>query len=638
MAISIVPLSGLGGTLSARTSISVSRPDTVRAGDVMLLFAMLRSTSVTPAMPGWSLVPNGRVVNSTSGRAHQLVCFFRVDDGTGSVWTMGWGGASISCDFAGGAYRGCAVSAIDDAQSVASAGLVTTVPYVAATFSGPGMAVWCAGSYQAGYPSQPAQWWWGLDSGDGYAVGYEVDVSSAGVSPTPSPRSNASDALSSITVALRDAGGVDTAFGAPLGVNGVNSPANGGWPGGYAATVALGASHVRVDFGPGMPVAASDAEFADAAAAGLSVLPVVSQYAQLSTIDKNAFAAYVASIAARYGPGGTFWQSRTDGHLAPGYIEVANEPWGSWFYTVVEPAEYADVFRRSVIAGRAANPAVKYLIAGVDRYFQAGWQPWVPALFAAQPDLASFIGGVTIHLYGVTPLNLPDWSNYQQWPQFLSVAEDLWARGARVRVWVTEFGLTTCTNTAAPDYGVSQAQQSTQLQAALAVMHGRWRELLGGAFVYRYRDGVPDARESRWGIVNNDGSPKPAYTALTAALPSYTDGLLRAWAAARGWPRLPDGRIALTLLEPPAVTDAGIVKSVRGRVAATTAAGVAADVVGFRRDADQALCVAIGATGSWQRGFLRDGAGALCVATVGPFTEQLGFLRDSAGRLAVALG
>lgn len=514
-----------GGTLSARTSITISRQASWQPGDVVTVWAMLRSGTVVPTLPGFTQI--GRQVNLTSSRTHQLVAFWRRDDGTGSSWTMSWDGSSITCDWGGRAWRGCPPtgSPIDGYASAASATTVGAIPYAPATLTGTGTVLWLVASYQTSYPDQPAQWFYGANNGDGYVRAFEYPFGVRGLTPSPAPNSQASDAWTSMTFALRDGARSDPAYDIPFGLDGINSPNNGGWPGGYDDAVELGVNHLRIDFGPGDTQLERDTEFADAAANGLRVLPVISQYQRLSTIDKAAFATYVGAFVARYGPGGTFWAGRSDGELAPEWIELFNEPYGWWFYGTVEPADYADVYIQSVVAGRAANPACKYLIACTDRYNASGWQPWVAPMFTAQPTLGNYIDGVTLHEYGFSPLNLAYWGNYQQWPQIESIMTDLAARGVNVKAWITEFGFTTCTNAASPDYGVGEALQASQILRALHLFHGRWSDLVGGTFLYRYRDGPADSREDRWGIVNYDGTRKPAFDALRSALPLYVSGL-----------------------------------------------------------------------------------------------------------------
>ena len=343
-----------------------------------------------------------------------------------------------------------------------------------------------------------------------------------------------SDAWTTLQVVIRD-GGLRLPAVNAIGLDGVNSPndrGNPGWPDGYTPALAIGANFVRVDFGPGTSQADSDAEFADAAARGMQVLPLFWSNQQISTINKTTFAAAFGAFCSRYGPGGTFWSGRSDGHLAPIYFEIFNEPYGPWFVRTVEPDQYADLYIQSVRAGRASNPRCRFLIAGADSFFQGSWQDWFGPMFTAQPTLATYVDGVTVHLYGTRPLDLAWGGNEYEWSQLESIAPDLYSRGidigGAVKVWITEFGFTTVTDTASPNFGVSEANQASQYLDALRVFFGRWPDLLGGIFPYRYRDGATDTRENRWGIIHNDGSVKPAYTALSSAMPAFSPGLLTA--------------------------------------------------------------------------------------------------------------
>lgn len=536
---------------AARTKLTVSNPAGTKVGDLLCVALRMNSTTQTPGNAAFTIPTNGRQLNTTTSKNHELVFLWhRIAAGDPASWDITWDGSSITTEAWARVVRGAPASGqpvnVVAGSALTSAG--TAVPFAGAiaTARGLAMCVWSRFS-SGGFPNQPDYWYYGAGVSGGVAsVGsFERAQLGAGKLPYMTNFTGASDAWTTLQVVINDGGLPLPNIGLPIGLAGVNSPndrGNPGWPDGYTPARGIGAGFVRVDFDPSMSWTDSDSEFADAAAHGMGVLPLISQDQQISTIDKGAFANYVALFCRRYGPGGTFWQGRTDGYLAPVEIEVFNEPWGYWFVGTVEPNHYADLVVRTVTAARAANPNCKFLVAGIDRYFTRAsggtWADWFSPMFAAQPTLASCIDGVTLHLYGTHPLDLTWWGNYSEWPQIESVASDLRSRGldigGAVKFWISEFGFTTTSNTASPDYGVSEADQASQYLDALRVFFGRYPDLVAAIDLYRYRDGSTDTRQNRWGVIRNDGSTKPAYTALQTFLATYsTRGSLPAASTSR---------------------------------------------------------------------------------------------------------
>lgn len=533
---------------AARTLLRINNVGQV--GDLICVAIVLNSTAVTPGHTDFTLPAGGQQLNTTAAKQHQLAFLWhRIAAGDPATYDITWGGSSINCEADVWIERGAPASGnpinVILGSALSSAG--TSVPFAGPTATSRGHAItlWSRFS-SSGFPNQPDFWHYGVGLSGGVARVGSFERLQHGTYKFPYMTNFAgtSDAWTTLQLVIADGSVPIPTAGLAIGLDGVNSPnnrGNPGWPDGYTPSIGVGANHVRVDFGPGMSQANADAEFTDACSRRMRVLPVISQYQQISTIDKAAFAAYVGTFCARYGPGGSFWSGRSDGYLAPEFVEVFNEPYQPFFVTRVEPDHYADLYIQAVRAGRAANARCKFLIAGADRFFQTTWQDWFGPMFAAQPTLAQFIDGVTVHLYGTKPLDLSWWGNYYEWPQVESIAPDLYARGVdiggAVRIWITEGGFTTTTNASAPDYGVSEADQASQYLDALRLARGRWADIIAGFFPYRYRDGATDTRENRWGITRNaDGSAKPAYTALQSALPGFSPGLLVATAAS---PRRP---------------------------------------------------------------------------------------------------
>lgn len=112
------------------------------------------------------------------------------------------------------------------------------------------------------------------------------------------------------------------------------------------------------------------------------------------------FADYAGALAARFGPGGTFWREHP--RLRPEPVqtyEIWNEPDNAQFWAPApDAARYADLYVRARDAILAAEPSSRVVIGGLTNP-----GAFLPALLRARPDLAGDVDGVAIHPYGPTP-------------------------------------------------------------------------------------------------------------------------------------------------------------------------------------------------------------------------------------------
>jgi hypothetical protein len=275
---------------------------------------------------------------------------------------------------------------------------------------------------------------------------------------------------------------------------------------------ALGIHLIREDFtetGPGtLDRSLWDAVFAAAANRHITVLPVLSNTADYADSD------FVAAATSRYGPGGSFWKEHPslDGDYAPTWWEVGNEPWGHG----QSPASYARNFKKAVIAGRAANPNVRFLLSAFSTWKNpatGNWEPWVTPMFAAVHDLSSYIDGWSDHPYcngegpGVWDPSSPSW--VWEFQQFRKVHDELNAHGAgSAPMWITEFGYPT-----SGDRSTSEQEQASDMRAAAQMLTNV--PYARALIFYQLQDWGPrdGDREHYFGITRADGSAKPAYVA-----------------------------------------------------------------------------------------------------------------------------
>jgi hypothetical protein len=275
----------------------------------------------------------------------------------------------------------------------------------------------------------------------------------------------------------------------------------------------LGARTARMEFGAGTS-ASSMAGVIDAyARAGIRPLLLATFYGRLPTA---AEAQNVASWAAAYGPGGTFWQGKTyPAGTAVTRIEFGNETSYSYQWADNSLATYATRAqtyalraREAAIAIRAANPNVG-LLAIADNAVNG--TAWVANMFRAVPNIDDQVAGWTVHPYG------PNWAS-----RIDSTVNSARTAGARdVPIWITEWGLSTDNGRCLDDnYGfdrcMTYAEAATTLRNVLTGMTGRYGSRLAAFFLYQAHDqhatGVSTGRERYFGALQSNAAAKGGYT------------------------------------------------------------------------------------------------------------------------------
>jgi hypothetical protein len=333
------------------------------------------------------------------------------------------------------------------------------------------------------------------------------------------PRRGVAFAVKNVTLRVRTIASARRAASAAVPLTLGISANSSGW-GSHSGVVddrvkQLGLGWLREDFGRAgsgrVDTQHWDDMFSATASRGMRILPVLTDPADYQDT------AFVAAAVARYGPGGTFWREHPsyDDNLAPAWWEVGNEPWWNKGQT---PAQYARDFKAAVTAGRAANPSAKFLLAAFSAWKDPAsgqWVSWVAPMFSAVPDLARYVDGWSDHPYcnGDAPSkwdpSSPSW--IWQFQQFTKVHAELAAHGlGDAPMWLTEFGYAT-----SGDRSVTEAQQAEYLAAAAHIASGY--SYAKALFLYHLEDWGPrDGDREHWfGITHVDGTPKPAWTAVS---------------------------------------------------------------------------------------------------------------------------
>ncbi len=296
---------------------------------------------------------------------------------------------------------------------------------------------------------------------------------------------------------------------------GINSGTN---PQDFTGATMLGAKVVRISLAIGAPASALEYAVANYAAKGIRVAPLASFYGRIPT---PAEAQNVASWAAEFGPGGTFWAKRSDGNLAIQTIEFGNET--SYGYQYGDSAgapsyqaraqTYAVRLREAAEAIGATGIKVGVLAVADDPSGN-----WMNGMFQAVPNLGNYVSGWVTHPYGTYGKT-----------KLLGVLAQTAAHGApsNIPIDITEWGLSTDNGVCvAENYGynpcMTYAEAAEQLKRSVAEIKTIAGSRLRMFMLYQVRDqqvaGASNEREAFFGLLQHEDQSKGAYTTAAQEL------------------------------------------------------------------------------------------------------------------------
>jgi hypothetical protein len=255
--------------------------------------------------------------------------------------------------------------------------------------------------------------------------------------------------------------------------------------------------------------------------------------------DPTAYAAFVAAVVSRYGPGGTFWA--THPNLESDTVETF-EIWNEAYYPNgngdhYNPGRYASLVKAAVIAGRAANPAAKFLIGAemqgdfvTSKPGGRNWVWWVDAMYQAVPDLNSYFDGVSVHPYGHDITHRSPaivgrpYYGYDQMRRIELIRKQFVNHGAASKpFWATEVGWPTCKHGTVRC--VTPAGQRKSLKTIMRYARTRWKSYVRAVFVFYFDDvGRNSANpDNDYGLIYFNRKPKlilPAFQAFAKLSPT----------------------------------------------------------------------------------------------------------------------
>lgn len=288
-----------------------------------------------------------------------------------------------------------------------------------------------------------------------------------------------------------------------------------------ATIQSLGAHTVRMEFAIGDPASQLEPTIEAYARVGIRVMPLAGF---AGTLPSEAQAKNLATWAAAFGPGGSFWQGKAlPESAAVTTIEFGNETSYSYQYSDNSPSGYATRAQTYALRFRTAYEAIHGVNSSVGLLAQAddggsGSPEWVNNMFKAVPNLASMVAGWTVHPYG------PEWQAKMD-----ELVSSTTANGApnTIPIDVTEWGLASdngrCLN---DNYGWNPCMTYTEagntLSATMQAMRNRYGSRLREFYVYQAQDlaesGTTNEREEYFGVLQKSGASKGAYTTTVESL------------------------------------------------------------------------------------------------------------------------
>jgi hypothetical protein len=232
--------------------------------------------------------------------------------------------------------------------------------------------------------------------------------------------------------------------------------------------------------------------------------------------DPASYQQWVLEFLGRYGIGGSFWAEHPEydeQRYAITSIELGNEP----YFGEMSVEEYAAAVRPALEELHRRNLPVTVVLAS--RTYGSDTD-WMDSLYQLIPNLNELFDAFAEHpyWYGHHPAEDDAAGPFGRIEQARLAMNE---HGANTKpIWITEYGQSTA------DCGeecVSEAAQAQHLQEMLGAIVSRpdWGVKMISVFQLRDRGTDQSDRERQFGLLREDGSPKPAYGVVQSAMAAY---------------------------------------------------------------------------------------------------------------------
>jgi hypothetical protein len=232
--------------------------------------------------------------------------------------------------------------------------------------------------------------------------------------------------------------------------------------------------------------------------------------------DAAHYSDWVVAFIRHYGPGGTFWAEHPEldaSRYAIDTIELGNEP----YFGEMSPEDYADTVRPTLERISELGLPVKVLLPS--RVYGTDTS-WIDTLYERIPNLNTLFYAFADHpyWYGHDPA---EGSAAGPFGRIDVLRNRMNEKGASVKpIFITEYGESTAS---CGGECVSEAVQAEHLRAMIeaVVTRSEWKVGLLSLFQLIDRGTNSSDRELQFGLLREDGTPKPAYEIVRAAMQLY---------------------------------------------------------------------------------------------------------------------
>jgi hypothetical protein len=278
---------------------------------------------------------------------------------------------------------------------------------------------------------------------------------------------------------------------------------------------ALGAAVTRHEWDINQPVTAQDHLVYVAAAKAHTRISALLGANELGSAAH--YKEFVVAFIKRYGLGGSFWAEHPELNEAKYAIttfELGNEP----YYGGMTAPQYAAAVRPTLEAVHALGLPAKLLLPSV---IFGSDTSWMDTLYREIPNLNEYFYAFADHpyWYGQSPSTPGNGSPLER---IATLRKRMNEKGASNKpIFITEYGQSTAN---CGEECVSEAQQAIDITTLLTgvLTHPEWGVEMISFFQLHDWATNSDEREEQFGILRQDGTPKPAYPIVKAAMATYS--------------------------------------------------------------------------------------------------------------------
>lgn len=232
--------------------------------------------------------------------------------------------------------------------------------------------------------------------------------------------------------------------------------------------------------------------------------------------DPAHYTEWVVAFIRRYGLGGSFWDAHPEydeARYAITSVELGNEP----YFGEMSATQYADTVRPALEEiHRLALP----VSVGLASRVYGSDTSWMDTLYQRIPDLNSLFTAFADHpyWYGHDP---SDGTAASPFGRVDKLRERMNELGANTKaIWITEYGESTA---GCGEECVTEAAQAAHLSEMISAVatNPEWGVRMLLLYQLRDRGSASGQRELQFGLLREDGSPKPAFSVVQAAASQY---------------------------------------------------------------------------------------------------------------------